>query len=271
MHRITICLTALLILLASSVVGVVLPPNWERLTCKIQTEKSGGTGFILRYKGEVFIVTNKHVVQAGISTFNIGLRVQLPDSTGGSSDPSQQWIKPGTNLYFADPLYDLEFVRITKFAGLFDIAVTPESMVGHDSMIVAGREVFFLGYPGGITGYDSKVPLVRSAIIAGDFEHTIILDGNIFGGSSGSPIFLNPDLENHVKSQYLIGIVAGLAGAPIRTMTKETPALSEVSEGKPPQATVLDTIPLENIGIGIGIKVGHVINTIENWMQAQDK
>jgi hypothetical protein len=127
------------------------------------------------------------------------------------------------------------------------MAAIPESLVGDDSMIVAGREVFFLGYPGGLAGYNSQVPLVRGALIAGDFRHKIILDGNIFGGSSGSPLFLNPDLENDVLSQRLIGIVSEMRAIPTKT----------------------DTSVVENMGIGIAIKISYIITTIENWLNEQ--
>lgn len=243
-------------ILSGSVVGVTLPEKWERLTCKVTTEGMIGTGFLLRYADKIFIVTSKHVVTRGKSEFYVGLNPEVVLDTvkgadpekadsGGSSEPR---IIPSEKMYFTDPDYDIAFVHITEYASLLDITAIPESVIGDDSMIVAGREVFFLGYPRGMAGYNAKVPLVRGGIIAGDFRHKIILDGNFFGGSSGSPVFLNIDRQNNVLSWYLIGIVAEMRTAPTRT----------------------DATMEENMGIGIAIKISYIRSAIENWLSEQE-
>ncbi|PKK84828.1 MAG: hypothetical protein CVT49_01350 [candidate division Zixibacteria bacterium HGW-Zixibacteria-1] len=156
---------------------------------------------------------------------------------------------PPASSYYLDDNYDIAVVRLGALSQLLDVVVIPESVIGDDSMIVAGREVFFLGYPKGMTGYDANIPLVRQGLIAGDRMHEIILDGNFFGGSSGSPIFLNPDLENNVMSQRLIGVVAEQRTIAI----KRFPMLEE------------------NMGIGIGIKIGYIIQTVDKSIKELNK
>lgn len=236
--------------LACNVSGVKLPEKWDRLTFRVVTDGSTGTGFLLRYGEDVFIVTNRHMVKPGETEFYVGIRkevrsldVNKKDSI--SSVDLKETIVPSKNMYFVSDEYDLAFVHITSFAGILDKTLIPESMIGDDSMVVAGREVFFLGYPGGLGGHTPNIPLVRGGIVAGESEHVIFLDGNIFGGSSGSPVFLDFDLENGVKQPYLIGIVSQFRTAP----TPSHPAVKE------------------NMGIGLAVKIGYLRNKIENWLR----
>jgi hypothetical protein len=249
-----------LVLLASVANGVRLADNWERSTCKIQkspTVDSFGTGFILRYKGEVFIVTNKHVISPGESKFYIGLNPAVPDTINGTpiNKTDTDYFVPPPEAYFADPKYDLAFVRLADLPPILDIAVIPQSAIGVDSMIGAGREVFFLGYPGALSGYKPRVPLVRSAIVAGDQGPAVLLDGNIFGGSSGSPVFLAADLDNGASGGRLIGVISQAFSVLAHT----------VSLGKAKQPAA-DVLVQENLGIGVAIKISYVVHAIDDWL-----
>ncbi len=227
--------------------GVALPINWKRLTCKVTTIDSIGTAFVLRYKDDVFIVSNRHVVTPGVSVFH--LNSHNVDSSGNHIPIN---FIPDSAACFFDGKYDLAFVHISKIPflpSLFDLVVVPESLIGDDSMIVAGRDIFFLGYPNGKAGQTPSMPLVRSGIIAGDFEERIILDGNIFGGSSGSPLFLDYNQKFPQGADRLIGIISGYYTMPI----KNKPSI------------------MENMGIGVAIKISYIINTIETWRKAHPK
>lgn len=224
--------------------GVVLLPKWDGLTCKVITDTIQGTGFLLRYKNKVFIVTNKHLVEAGKTAFTIVPKSTLKNSADSDANDSGRIIPPA-NMYFWDNRYDLAFVHITDYASRLDIRVIPESMIGGDSAIVVGQEIFFLGYPGGLHGKYATTPLVRGGIIAGETEHKIILDGNIFGGSSGSPVFLSPSVsKGHLDAGLLIGVISQMSTMP----------------------TISNRKVQENMGIGYAIKVRYVLDTIRNWL-----
>ena len=224
--------------------GVVLAPNWDALTCKVITDSIQGTGFLLRYDDKVFIVTNKHLVVAGKTAFTIIPKSVIKNSADSSVNDLGRII-PSANMYFWDNRYDLAFVHITNFASKLAIAVIPESLIGGDSAIVVGQEIFFLGYPAGLHGKDERTPLVRGGIIAGETEHTIILDGNIFGGSSGSPVFLSPSRSRgHINANLLIGVISQMSTMP----------------------TISNRKVQENMGIGYAIKVRYVLDTIRNWL-----
>ena len=232
-----------------SVYAINLPQNWDRLTCKIYTEDSMGTGFLLRYKGMIYVVTNKHVVMPGKSQIEIRLKkifykeMGLYDSTAVSSDSLINPIKmiPPKSFYCIDSIYDLAFIKLVNFAGLLDIAAVPASLIGDDSLIIPGRHVFFLGYPNRMAGYNITVPLVRQGLIAGELQHKIILDGNVFGGSSGSPIFLDPYIDDQSYLPYLIGIIAEQRTIPLKML----PVLEE------------------NMGVGIGIKINYILKALD--------
>jgi len=245
--RIFTSLIVVLCVFVGTASGVMLPGKCDRLTCNVVTYSIHGTGFLLRYGGKVFIVTNEHLVKPGKTTFTISPKSISQDSAD-SQESGAGTILPSTNMYFWDEQYDLAFVHITKYAPLLDITIIPESMIGDDSVIVVGQGVYFLGYPNGLHGYELNTPLVRVGIIAGESEHVIILDGNIFGGSSGSPVFLDPSLlEGQVNATYLIGVVSRLKTAPTKSHRQV----------------------LENMGIGYAIKIHYLRDAIRKWLDNQ--
>ena len=80
------------------------------------------------------------------------------------------------------------FIR-TVDRSFFPDAETEESL---DAI----EELTFIGYPNGWMDERNGTPIVRQAITATplyqdfDGEPTFLLDGSVFGGSSGSPVFL---------------------------------------------------------------------------------
>ena len=98
---------------------------------------------------------------------------------------------------------------------LDDFALTREQMVDND--VIEGSIVYSLGFPSGLVGIDSKVPLCRMGCISKIKEpygeNGYLLDIQNFPGSSGSPV-INRIEANHLKgtkvynSTKLIGIMA---------------------------------------------------------------
>jgi hypothetical protein len=91
------------------------------------------------------------------------------------------------------------------------------NLVDPDSLF-QGQEVVFFGYPEGIK-MDGYRPLARKGIIAGyerapgykGLKSVIYLDGQVYGGSSGSPVFINPivtPLEEMGWPKIFVGIIA---------------------------------------------------------------
>jgi hypothetical protein len=99
----------------------------------------------------------------------------------------------------------------------------PKSQIGKKENITLGSEVFFTGFPlmigtpMGYLGkgiYSSKIsnPLVRTGTIAyvSNDEDEFLLDAFSYGGNSGSPVFLKPNIDN--QQPFLIGMILGHLG-----------------------------------------------------------
>lgn len=97
---------------------------------------------------------------------------------------------------------------------------------GEDSglFIDAVEEVTFIGYPNGIRDPHNLTPIVRRGITATPLEldygmkPAFLVDGAVFGGSSGSPVFLisnglyriSEDEFNSGGVRILVGVMAAV-------------------------------------------------------------
>ena len=176
-------------------------------------DKNGsvGTGFIFGYTKDnityYFIVTNKHVIEN--STEGL-LRLHCGDGKNpvlgkfkdvGISNFEGQWIK--------HPKEDLD-IAIMPFLPIWEGILKEGEQIFFKSIglnqipsdeiikneIDAVEDIVFIGYPNDV--YDKKnfLPVVRKGItatpISVDFEGmpAFLIDASVFGGSSGSPVFI---------------------------------------------------------------------------------
>jgi len=133
-------------------------------------------------------------------------------------------------------------------------SIKPHNIINFND-IHLGQSVIFFGYPMGIklNGYR---PLLRKGIVAGcdkqpqikGFESIIYLDAQVYGGSSGSPVFLDPDYDI-IGVKYFIGIVA--ASIDIRKYELSNIDHSELFYFQ------------ENIGIGIIMPIEKIVSIAE--------
>lgn len=184
-------------------------------TVKIDTlDKQGrtgsGTGFIFSYhhtSGDcLFIVTNKHVVMnmaSGAINFIKGKDAPVLGENGGYHLRITDW----ENIWFGHPVPDVD-IAITplgpllafaqsKGVDLFYRCVTskmaePAELEKLDAM----ETVTFVGYPNGMWDSFNRLPIARRGHAATpldvDFEGApkFLIDASVFGGSSGSPVFI---------------------------------------------------------------------------------
>ena len=253
-------------------------------TVNSKGEKGSGTGFIFlhKYKGNetLCIVTNKHVVKNAIK--------------GGIT-----FIKKKDNKPILGDAFRLEFNDFEKLwkghkEAKIDIAVTPliplleqiknkynvDIYFNHISSeniptesqikdIDAIEDITFVGYPNGIWDSKNYTPILRRGTTAThyaiDFENEkkFLIDASVFGGSSGSPVFLYNSGSYSNKGGgliggsrlYFLGVVAAvfyrnsvneIISIPIPTFNKN------VSVGQ------------EMIDLGIVFKAKTVVELIEN-------
>ena len=165
--------------------------------------------------------------------------------------------------YFAHPDKDVDLACINVsgithtnafFLSLHDKFLTP---INHEK-VTPGSEVIFVGYPVGISDTVNNLPLIRKGFIASmpnvDFNGKghIVIDAQIFYGSSGSPVFVPWD-----RKYSLLGVVS-------QTMWRSSglEILSTNMSQNLPKYGVR-----EIVGLGIVVKQRHVQELINYTVQ----
>jgi hypothetical protein len=178
-----------------------LPQKWSRTVVPFEAQDAKSkkfdvvaTGFLLSYRKKDFLLTCKHVASGATNwyvTFN------------ENGKPGQYIRKAVSKLaedgggwrFHKDTKIDLAVLPIKINFEQEDASVLGEGLLEKFENIFEGDEVFFLGFPLGWTAENRMMPVARAGIVALKLENrTFLIDGNIFPGSSGSPIFLRPSL-----------------------------------------------------------------------------
>lgn len=187
------------------------------------TESSLGTGFLARVElneeqSALVLVSNRHVFgdgatsivtdfhRMGTGSFEpmLGERV-----TFHRPDEFSDLLIPHPN-----PEIDLAGFLATDIAlphhEVFWKAWRPSQIIDTDDpRLVAGQEVWFVGYPEGRFDAKHNLPILRRGSIASipgvDFngEPMFVIDAQVFPGSSGSPVFVKLD-----NAFLLVGVIA---------------------------------------------------------------
>jgi hypothetical protein len=248
-----------------------------------------GTGFFFSHtlkSGEsyLFLVTNKHVVMGmreGRLSF-LKKKDDLPtlgDALHLKIGP-QEW----PHLWFGHPSQDIDiaicpavpFIELAKRehgAELFfrHVGTTIIPNEQQLSELDAIEPVTFIGYPNGIWDTINFLPVARRGTTATpivvDFEQTprFLIDASVFGGSSGSPVFLI-DQNTIVKDGrvifssrfYFVGVIAAVF---FRTQENEV-----ISVPIPTQTQPI-VQQQEMIDLGIVFKARTVVETIEAYLK----
>jgi V8-like Glu-specific endopeptidase len=176
-----------------------------------QNNAGSGTGFLFQhsYKDNnyPFIVTNKHVISGAIKggiTFikSDGDKPKLGDAfridyngfennwIGNSDDNIDIAVMPlaPVQKYIMD---NHNFSVFYRTIGTENVP-TQEQVTELDAL----EEIIFVGYPNGIWDKVNYTPIMRKGTtatpIALDFENEkkFLIDASVFGGSSGSPVFI---------------------------------------------------------------------------------
>lgn len=245
-----------------------------------------GTGFLFSYKigdqAYPFVVTNKHVVngmQSGALTF-----LQKENQTPRLGDGFRLSIDDWPNAWFGHPSPDID-IAVCPFAPLenhikeqnnidlfyrhVDSSTIPDEQVLKE--LDAIESVTFIGYPNGIWDSKNLLPVARRGTTATpinvDFEGKplFLIDASVFGGSSGSPVFI---LNQGSWARKDGGLVTGsrlifvgvIAAVYFRTHLNEiipVPIPTQVQQMAQQQ---------EMIDLGVVFKACTVVETIEAFL-----
>jgi hypothetical protein len=266
-------------------------------TARIDTETTdgrtgSGTGFFFSHKHKAsnqtfpFIVTNKHVVEGmrdGALTF-LQRKDGLPTLGNGFRLGIQDW----PNAWFGHPDADVD-IAVCPFAPLEahikqqnnielfyrfvsnEMIPTPEQMAQLDAV----EAVTFIGYPNGIWDSKNLLPVARRGTTASpievDFEGTprFLIDASVFGGSSGSPVFImnqgsyatkDGGINLGASRLLFLGVIAAVF---YRTQMNQIVAVPIPTQVQPMVQQQ------EMIDLGIVFKARTVVETIEAFLQAR--
>lgn len=145
--------------------------------------------------------------------------------------------KNGNKLWIGHPdsLTDIAAINVKYFKRMGDtkaeIIGVPYELFAKADELIEGDDIFILGYPLGIRTTNKAYPILRSGVLSlkptEDFlvlpnnkiigRNIYLVDANIMGGNSGSPVFLKPGIDRpfikpgdirKVTQPKLIGIVS---------------------------------------------------------------
>jgi len=168
-----------------------------------------GTGFICEAKAEngnnyQFLVTNKHVISS--SKDNIKLVFNVKDTKINMANFGQTYQvevnKIDKDAYFTHPKdnVDLACINISEVFNqgidVFWVSIMMDFIADYKTDgVLAGNDIFFVGYPSDRYDRINNLPILRSGKIASlpqinfENESKILIDAQVFPGSSGSPVF----------------------------------------------------------------------------------
>ena len=195
------------------------------------------TGFVVARKNEnggynTFLVTNKHVFEKEdglVNSNEITLRFNLHNRIDAKDfyakvikkDEKHYSVHPNPNVDVAAMLLNGAILKndlgeLSAFLFENEVSLTRKDMIDND--VLEGSLVYMLGFPSGIVGLNSKVPLIRLGCISRisdvGVNDPFLVDIQNFPGSCGSPI-INRLESIHLKGSKffqktsLVGIVSG--------------------------------------------------------------
>ena len=228
------------------------------------------TGFVVARKNDsgeydTFLVSNKHVLDDGSKSvllrFNITGKIDAKDYSATLIDVAGNKkfsVHPQSDvacLFLNDSILSTDLGSLSAFY-LDEYALTREQMMEND--VIEGSIVYSLGFPSGLVGVDSKVPLCRMGCVSKIKEpygvNGYLLDIQNFPGSSGSPVI------NRIEANHLTGTKVYNSTRLIGIMAKYIPyrdVLISRQTGKEMQ------IVQENSGIAVAYDVNSINETVE--------
>ena len=167
-----------------------------------------GTGFFYNYASAdgatiPLLLTNKHVV-GGAERVEVAF--VLGENDGPSKERAVVAFEDGTAEKYCLGDYDLVAIPFAPVLGAYqdmnqeifykavDAGIIPSKVVLDE--LSAIEEITYIGYPSGMVDSFTLLPIVRRGITAtpiwSDYqgEPLFLIDGSVFPGSSGSPVFI---------------------------------------------------------------------------------
>ena len=240
---------------------------------------SAGTGFFFMFndinsKQVVVIVTNKHVIE-NCTTFRFMFRPTYADGILKLevSNAQDKWIYHDTEDLAIIPLayvcsHATSALPIRLSASYIDESLIPNVDTIKDLQYI--EDVIMIGYPNALIDGFNNLPIARRGITATPYRYdyegksSFAIDIAVYGGSSGSPVFLydhRPCFEDdalHINKEEfsLLGI---MSSGPLKTLKVNNDLKDKDVEPEPPVINGNVAIP---INVGIAIKSERLLDFI---------
>ena len=210
----------------------LIPKNFSQSIVALGVADPGGsirfiaTGFIYSQLvgkdengGQLYancLVTNRHVVEGQSE-----LLARLGDRKSSILRLSDQWVMhpdPEIDVAVAPfPLDDSEGnqYKVSTFSSKSQTSFREDLQ---NMEFREGDEVYTLGFPLGLAGYDRNYPIARQGVVARirdwyeDHSNCFLIDASIFPGNSGGPVVAKPTMYSYGQTRphpKLIGVVSG--------------------------------------------------------------
>ena len=211
-----------------------------------------GSGVLISHRSKFYAITAKHVVQNipnPIFVYNSisGGRLRLPTNRL-TEKLGYEWVN------HSDENIDLSIIPFALTDNHDLKAMSSDSFQSFNN-INDGDEIFFMGFPFGLSQTEGITPLIRLGCVSLKLEiekiwrgiryppKTILIDGNVSAGNSGSPVFRKPTSGDKVARLY--GVITSHIA-------------SDISDYQG------NIIGRENSGLGIAASIDHILDLIES-------
>lgn len=223
-----------------------------------------GTGFFTRLERaptKLIFVTNKHMVEGDSA---LQLKVPIIDSNlvirGTLAITIPLFKNTVKQYYVSQDGLDIAFVVIERSSypalDTSNFSSFADNTYANIKNLFVGQSVAFTGYPLDLV-VNNVQPLLRKGVIAGidTIINVIYLDADAFGGSSGSPVFIDFSVqENHqfweANRQILVGVISSYVPFTKYLINKETQKTEMIQTENSGIAVV---VPAEKIRKIIGL------------------
>lgn len=247
-----------------------------------------GTGFIFSYSTSdgqqaLFLVTNKHVIQDSdrASFFFTLADAEDKPIVGQRFDVEMDGL-PDRWHGHPDPKVDIAITPFVPILQAIDAAgkrvffrAIPHSAIPTQEQLEqldAIEEVLFIGYPNGIYDQLNLLPVTRRGVTATPFQvdhdgqPRFLIDASVFGGSSGSPVFILNQGGYAQRGGFVVGSRIFFLGVVASVAFEEQYGRIEF-RGVPTSYTPVPVMP-QMLDLGIVFKSSTVVETVEDCLRA---
>ena len=166
------------------------------------------------------LITNKHILEDADSVYVV---VQLASQEQKGIDSITKryslYTENGDSIFVVHDSLDLAALYLDYIKGKpgsdYSIYSVKAKNIADSTEIFQGQRILFFGYPNNIR-LNGCQPLTRQGIVAGvdqspgirGIKSVILIDAQVYGGSSGSPVFIDP-VEGINDLRYFVSVIAG--------------------------------------------------------------